>query len=109
MYIYLNAKVKNAMQISSYLSVILRLTSPVLCLAYNIKIRMLLLMVAEKTPKLQVGPFFKIHRGAIPCIVCENKISNQCLFSKARKTTKANLENVCIGRRLLRLCDVFKF
>ena len=84
---------------------ILRLTSPVLCLAYSMKIRTLLLMVAEKTSKLQGCPFFKSHRGAIPCIVCENEISNQRVLSKAKSATRTNMENLCIGRRLLRVCD----
>ena len=64
------------------------------------KIRTLRLKVDEKTPKLQ---------GTIPNIVCENEISNQCLFSKANMTTNANMEIVCLDRRLLRVCDVFKF
>ena len=66
-------------------------------------------MVAEKTSKLQGCPFFKSHRGAIPCIVCENEISNQRVLSKAKSATRTNMENLCIGRRLLRVCDVFKF
>ena len=107
MYIYLNAKVsqhlKNAnlfLSTHKLLSVILRLTSPGLCLAYNAKIRTLLLMVAEKTPKLQGNPFFKSHIGTILDIVSENEISNQCLFSKAKRTTNAYMENLCLCRRL---------
>ena len=86
------------------------LTSPVLCLTYNMKIRMLLHMVAEKKSKLQGNPFFKSHRCTVPYIVCENEISNQC-FSKAKRTSKAYIymENLCLGRRLLRVSDVSKF
>ena len=88
---------------------ILRLTSPVLRLAYNMQIRTLRLMVAEKASKLQGNTIFKSHRGTMPYIVCENGISNQCLFSKAKMITNANMRFLCRGRRLLRLCDVFKF
>ena len=49
-------------------------------------------MVAEKTSIIQGNPFLKSHRGTIPYIVCENEISNQCLFSKVKKTTSANME-----------------
>ena len=76
-----------------FLSVILRLTSLVLCLTYNMKIRTLQLMVTMKTSKLQGYPFFKSHRGTIPYIVCENEIPNQCLFSKATRTTNAKHGN----------------
>ena len=66
-------------------------------------------MVAKETSKLQGNPFFKIHRGTIPYIVCEKEISNQCVFSKAKRTTNANMENLCLGRCLLRVCDVYTF
>ena len=49
------------------------------------------------------------HRGTIPCIVCENEISNQCLFSKTKRRINANMEFPCLGRHLLRLCDMLKF
>ena len=38
--------------------------------------------------KLQGYPFFKSHRGAIPCTVCENEISNQHLFSQQMQIWK---------------------
>ena len=66
-------------------------------------------MVAEKTSKLQGNPFFKSHIGTISYIVCENEILNQCLFSKAKMTTNANKKDLCLGRHLLRVYDVFKF
>ena len=70
-------------------------------------------MVAERTSKLYGHSFFRSHRGAIPYIVIENEILNRCLFSKAKKKTKkktnANKENVCIGRRFIRVYDVFEF
>ena len=90
-------------------SVILRLTSPALCLAYVMKIRTLQLMVAQKTSKLQSNHFLKSHRGTIPYIVSENEISNQCLFSKAKRTTNAKMEILCLGRRLSRMRSAFKF
>ena len=34
---------------------------------------------------------------------------NRCLFSKAKIITNANMGILCLGRRLLRVCDVFKF
>ena len=70
-----------------------------------IKIRTLLLMVAEKTPKLQGNPFFKSHRGVIPYIVCEH----QCLFSKANRTTHANMDHVMHWSTFITcVCDVFR-
>ena len=78
------ATLKNAIFFQNFLSVILRLTSPVLCLAYNMKIRRLWLMVAEKTTKLQCYPFYKSNRGAIPYILCENEVSINRLFSKQK-------------------------
>ena len=92
---------------------ILRLTSPVLCLAYNMKIRTLLLMVAEKTSKLQGNPFCNCHRGTIPYILCENKISNQCLFSQAKRTKNAKMEilthlaYIANGKKRVILCNNF--
>ena len=61
-----------------FLSVILRLTSPVLCLAYNMLLRTAWLTVAEKTSKLRGNQCFKSH----DTLYCMRK----CLFSKAKRT-----------------------
>ena len=63
-------------------------------------------MVAEQGSKLRGNPLLKV-RGTIPYIVFENEISHPC-FSKTKRTN-ANIEKLCLGRRLLRMCDVFKF
>ena len=60
-------------------------------------------MAAEKTSKLQGYPYFISHRGEIRCIVCENEISNQRLFSKAQKATSTNMENL----KIFALVDVY--
>ena len=36
-------------------------------------------------------------------------MQKQCLFSKAKMVSNANMEILCLGRRSFRVCDVLKF
>ena len=82
--IYLNAKVfatlikcKFFLPTQKFLLVIIQLTSPVLCLAYNIKIRPRRLMVAEKTSKLKVTHFSLHAKMKFQTNVCLQKQKGQ--------------------------------
>ena len=75
---------ENFLLTETFLSVILRLTSPVLCLAYNMILRMVWLKVAGKRRGNQC---FKSQNT-----VCQNEISNQCLFSNAKRTANAHMK-----------------
>ena len=78
------------MQISShrliliFLSVILRLTCPVLCLAYNLKIRTLLLMVAEQRSKLHGNPFLKVTEVQYLTLYARMKFHTNFCFLKQK-------------------------
>ena len=107
-----------------------------ICLAYNMKIRTPRLMVAEKTSKLDGNQFLK---DTLHYKLCENEIStkgkkdNKLKYGqqlqKSKKDNKRNTSVLeweflsdcaiswrlptftfsCLGRRLLRVCCVFKF